>query len=497
MAIIGEKITLDKPLVGNIARNQMESKMELTTKGALYVGTGQANSVTPDGGGDAVPIPITSSIAPNGADDNGKVLVADASQAVGWRIDTGSFKTGTSAYRKTSNAVLALGQPFFETDTGNLFVGKTGTEKLKDLTLDDCYLSYRTLKELGRFIPPKRKIYGVDLVGSQDPNALVRTDDAVGLNVTVGTSEITSDFDNCYPWSDIEEVRDKWGNWFVKIPKFYSKITKNADGTYKHQISGTDYPGFTTLFEVGDRTIDYVMVGKYEGTSAGGESRLRSTAEGHSLTDLLSMDLCREWCKANGEGYQQYDFLIDLIIKELWLVEMKTTNCQSIMRGNVQNSPYRPGETSRVSTPSGSPVSNTDGKHACKYRGIENPWGNMGIWCDGISLVNGGVYVCKEPSAYVSGKTTDEYRQYGNYPSSSGYVKTVAPHDAFTAIRFVTEVSEDKTTYYCDKFWPGGTVLACGGNKSFDDDVGLWYWYTRSTDATSNVGGRLCYKPPV
>lgn len=87
MAIIGEKITLDKTLVGNIARNQMESKMELTTRGALYVGTGQANSVTPDGGGDAVPIPITSHIAPNGASDNGKVLVADASEGVGWRVD--------------------------------------------------------------------------------------------------------------------------------------------------------------------------------------------------------------------------------------------------------------------------------------------------------------------------------------------------------------------------------------------------------------------------
>ena len=86
MAIIGEKITLDKTLVGNIARNQMESKMELTTRGALYVGTGDTNSVIPDGGGNAVPIPITSHIAPNGADDNGKVLVADASKDVGWKV---------------------------------------------------------------------------------------------------------------------------------------------------------------------------------------------------------------------------------------------------------------------------------------------------------------------------------------------------------------------------------------------------------------------------
>ena len=202
------------------------------------------------------------------------------------------IKRGTSAQRKVSEVVLEAGQPFLETDTGNLFVGKTGTEKLKDLTLDDCYLSYGAWKEL----EPKRKIYGVDLVGSQDPNALIRTDDAVGLNITVGTSEITSDFDNCYPWSNIEEVTDGAGNVFVKIPKFYSKITKNSDGTYKHQLSGTKYPGFVTLFEVGDRTIAYVMVGKYEGTNAGGESRLRSTAQGHSLTDLITMDRCREYC---------------------------------------------------------------------------------------------------------------------------------------------------------------------------------------------------------
>lgn len=86
MAIIGEKITLDKPLVGNIARNQMESKMELTTKGALYVGTGKKTEVTPDGGGDKVPIPETLHIAPKGASDNGKVLVADSKETVGWKI---------------------------------------------------------------------------------------------------------------------------------------------------------------------------------------------------------------------------------------------------------------------------------------------------------------------------------------------------------------------------------------------------------------------------
>ena len=87
----------------------------------------------------------------------------------------------------------------------------------------------------------KAKIYGVDKVGSSTPSALTRTDDAVGLSYTVGTTDIVSDFDRCYPWSDMQEVTDASGNVFIKIPKFYSKITKNSDGTYKHQISGIRY----------------------------------------------------------------------------------------------------------------------------------------------------------------------------------------------------------------------------------------------------------------
>jgi hypothetical protein len=39
--------------------------------------------------------------------------------------------------------------------------------------------------------------------------------------------------------------------------------------------------------------------------------------------------------------------------------------------------PYRTGACNGVSTPSGSPVSNTDGYHPCKYRHRENPWGNQ------------------------------------------------------------------------------------------------------------------------
>lgn len=339
------------------------------------------------------------------------------------------------------------------------------------------------------------KIYGVDLVGSASPSALTRTDDAVGLNVTVGTSEITSDFDNCYPWSNIEEVTDDFGNVFVKIPKFYSKITKNADGTYKHQLSGTKHDGFDTLFKVGTKEIDYVMVGKYEGS--GSSSRVYSKS-GQTPLVSITMDNFRNGCKANGTGYQQYDFLIDLIIKELWLVEMKTTDSQSIMYGyaNSTSAAISTGATDSVTTPSGSPISNTDGLHACKYRGIENPWGNVSKWCDGISFDDDKVYICTEPADYSTGKTTGLYELYGTRASDDGFVKTVAPLKEGSLIQYVTAVGGDKTTYYCDKSSPYGTVLYCGGGLDSMTNAGLWYWSGSFAPVTVyNLGCRLCYKP--
>lgn len=353
------------------------------------------------------------------------------------------------------------------------------------------------------------KIYGVDLVGSQDPNALVRTDDAVGLTITVGTSEITSDFDGCYPWSDIEEVTDAFGNVFIKIPKFYSKITANIEGsTYKHQLSGTKHDGFDTLFKVGDREIDYVMVGKYEGS--GSVDRVYSKPGQEPLVKI-TMDNYRTGCAANGEGYQQYDLLIDLIIKELWLVEMATTNSQSIMYGyaNDNFAGISTGTTDSVATPSGSPESNTDGKHACKYRGIENPWGNIETWCDGISFSSEKVYVCTDPSFYSAGKTTEPYQYYGKRPENPSYVKSFGPLTEGSLIQYdkwVKGINTDTSdgTYFCDYARTSGTegdgaILCCGGYMNYDTMAGLWCYNGGRVASFSHftIGGRLCYKPPV
>ena len=56
---------------------------------------------------------------------------------------------------------------------------------------------------------------------------------------------------------------------------------------------------------------------------------------------------------------------------------------------------------------------NNDGKHAIIYRGIENIFGNIWQFVDGINLKDYQAYICYDPSEYVSDKFTDPYKELG------------------------------------------------------------------------------------
>lgn len=355
----------------------------------------------------------------------------------------------------------------------------------------------------------KTKIYGVDNVGQSNPT-LTRTDSSVGLGFTINASTIDSDFDKCYPWSDMKEVVDEYGNVFIRIPKFYTKITKNANGTYKHQISGCRYDGFGTLFVDGKgNELDYILVGKYEGAAVvsgdnnyDAQNQKVKSKSGQTVLVSITRGTYRTSCRNVGKGYQQYDFLIDAIIKELFMIEFATTNSQSVMQGwtNGENTAALiTGHTDIVKTPSGSEVSNTDGKHACKYRGIENPFGNVWKWCDGINFDTEKIYVCEDPEHYADDKHDAPYTYMGDRCMSKGYLKEVTPFAKNPLLGYASAIGAGSTTHYSDHYYVNntGTVLLCGGSYRYDAAAGLWSWYGSSTASytSSDFGGRLCYKP--
>lgn len=80
---------IENGLDATLMRNKMESKDALANKGALYVGTGDVTPVThknKQGVNETTNVPKTTSIAPNGKTDDGKVLIANSTANEGWQI---------------------------------------------------------------------------------------------------------------------------------------------------------------------------------------------------------------------------------------------------------------------------------------------------------------------------------------------------------------------------------------------------------------------------
>ena len=212
----------------------------------------------------------------------------------------------------------------------------------------------------------------------------------------------------------------------------------------------------------------------------------------------------RAAARANGAGYQQYDFLIDAIIKQLWVIEFATTNCQSIMAGftnSANAAAVQTGRTNGVKTPSGSETDNTTGTFACKYRGIENPWGNIWTNVDGIRFDVEKVYLCTDPLLYESESAIGAgYEYVGNRDTVEGYTRIISMFSKYPLLGYTTIASGGSAnTYYCDyhHYNAGGQILFVGGWWLLGAHAGLWYWYGDYAvgNANASIGGRLCYKP--
>src|SRR4030042_536066 len=71
--------------------------------------------------------------------------------------------------------------------------------------------------------------------------------------------------------------------------------------------------------------------------------------------------------------------------------------------GNIiYNKGWKSGFSSSIAAKSGSLVSNSNGYYPCKYREIENPWGNIWQFVDGVNINDLQAWVCRTPANYAS-----------------------------------------------------------------------------------------------
>ena len=155
--------------------------------------------------------------------------------------------------------------------------------------------------------------------------------------------------------------------------------------------------------------------------------------------------------------------------------------------------------------------SNTIEVQVPRYRGVENPFGHIWQWTDGINVrispteANGGdglskVFVCSDPSKFTDSGYTG-YSHVGNEARAEGYVKEVIFGNGGEIMPSVC--GGGSTTYFCDYHYtniPTSETLRgvlFGGGA--DDGAAAGFAYANSyrvpSYANAHFGSRLCFLP--
>ena len=139
---------------------------------------------------------------------------------------------------------------------------------------------------------------------------------------------------------------------------------------------------------------------------------------------------------------------------------------------------------------------NNDSKHAIIYRGIENIFGNIWQFVDGINIKENQSYVCTNPSEYVSDTFAAPYKKLGYANSNTnGYAMSLGYDKENPLFALTTEVGGASSTYMTDYYYQntGNRIALVGGGCNNGTNAGLWCWHldNASSGTGYNLGARL------
>ena len=145
-----------------------------------------------------------------------------------------------------------------------------------------------------------------------------------------------------------------------------------------------------------------------------------------------------------------------------------------------------------------------------RYRGVENPFGHVWKWTDGINVrispteANGGdnltkVFVCEDPSK-LNDTNYDGYKHVGNAGRLNGYVKEIIFGEEGEIIPSL--VGGGSTQFFCDYYYTNISTssLRCvmfGGNAAYGayDGLASSSLVELPSGSDTSAGSRLCFIP--
>ena len=338
-----------------------------------------------------------------------------------------------------------------------------------------------------------------------DPSGFVTVDVLTEPVAAVGTDFGSSPFDSHAPWSGMEEynivnnaVGPKYGetgfsrtnnDTMVYIPEFYYNVKDDSANSKRY-------------FYISDRKIDGFEKHPGSGRYVGRYNTITGNYSESGAAPYVNMTINTARTGATGKGskWSLYDYASWCAIQLLYLVEYADWNSQTkIGRGYVDgSSALTSGATDTMAYHTGR-VAGTDGKTAVQYRHIENAWGNVAEFVDGLNAKGSSVYICTDPSRYAS-NTADRYIEFTGMPTASAYISGLKYYDDYPWLMLPQTGKGSSSTYIPDLYgyWTSDwAYMKIGGHYSSGSNAGLFNFDRggSTSEKLSNMGARLQFNP--
>lgn len=317
------------------------------------------------------------------------------------------------------------------------------------------------------------------VLGYLNPNDFTKYEDGTSAPITTIGKDVMIEF----PKRGFKKYKEKG---ILKI-----RLTDNPNA------SGYCYKPFSRSAE-GDR--DKFYFGVYD--AIGSNNKLYS-CHGSTPTVNQTRASFRTMAANRGTGYAQQGFYQITYIQCCYLLRFANLNSQEAVGygfANGNSSATTSGRTNKFGMNSElmSESDRTGGKESIKCLGIENFWGNIFTWVDGITTdANYNVYTCFLPSKFSDDTTADGQVNQGTsgFSSNTGGYMVDVQDDADKGFLLKANGGSD-STYFCDYAYLYASCVAYFGG-SWDGGAGAGTFSLRVTysasSAYASLGSRLMY----
>lgn len=284
----------------------------------------------------------------------------------------------------------------------------------------------------------------------------------------------------------------------VAFPRRGLKISTSGDVITISMTDAPNDPNYEYMAHKRGSTLkDKFYIGAYMGSEV--SSKLRSL-KGKTIANNKTIGAFRTLAQANGapngnggSGYDLHGWYQVIYLQAMFVLKYKTLNSQSAVGQGYTNSSNTAQKSTGGTETWGLTKTGTSNTDHMKCFGIEDLWGNVWSWIDGIFSDSSRNMLTATQGFNDTGSG---YTNNGAASSSnlSGWLSKAqgGTHTGFIA----KAVSGSETTYYCDhSAWYASCVARLGGDWDSGSNAGLFYLHVNSgaSNAHANVGSRLMF----